>query len=181
MFKNERSRKFNYKGGRKGIILLCLRNYVNEERGHKNRKVGLKLRLVHVKETMHDMLNMPMNELRHVWLLERLCPQEFAKLKAIKHRYHVWKDYSKRDNERIAKWNARTKEVYEREIHSRTIVAKQGVLEDFWFKPYTGKFSGKKFAKEYARKRHAYRSTTLDKRRTSYQPLDQRMKKTKEE
>lgn len=39
----------------------------------------------------------------------------------------MWKDYSKRDNECIVKWNARVREVREREIHSKIIVAKQGV------------------------------------------------------
>jgi hypothetical protein len=41
MCKNERSRKFNYKGGKKTIIPLYLRNYVNKEGSHKNRKVNL--------------------------------------------------------------------------------------------------------------------------------------------
>ncbi len=44
----------------------------------------------------------------------------------------------KEDNEQIAKWNARAREVREREICSQAIVAKQRVLEDFWFKPYIG-------------------------------------------
>jgi hypothetical protein len=75
MFKNERSRKFSYKGGKRTIILLYPRNYVNEERSHKNRKVGLQPRLPCVKEMAHDMLDMPMNELCPIWLLEQLlCP-----------------------------------------------------------------------------------------------------------
>jgi hypothetical protein len=44
--------KFNYKGRRKGTILLYSKNYVNEKGGHKNRKVGLEPRLVCVKETV---------------------------------------------------------------------------------------------------------------------------------
>jgi hypothetical protein len=85
-----------------------------------------------------------MNELCHVWLLEQLlCPKELVELKAIKHKYHVWKDYLERDNEHIIKWNARAREVRQKEIHSRTIVIKQGMPKDFWFKPYTGKFSGR--------------------------------------
>jgi hypothetical protein len=52
--------------------------------------------------------------------------------------------------------------VHEREIHSKTIVAKQGVPKDFWFKPYIGKFSGKKFIKKKVQK-HVFWSTTLDK------------------
>jgi hypothetical protein len=104
--------KFNYKGGRKGIILLYSKNYVNEKGGHKNRKVGLEPRLVRVKETMHDMFNMPMNESCPIWPLKQLlCPQELEELKVIKHRYHMWKDYL---NEQIAEWNARAIEVHER-------------------------------------------------------------------
>jgi len=61
--------------------------------------------------------------------------------------------------------------VQKKEIHSITIAAKQGVLEDFWFKPYIGKFSGEKFAKEYVQKRHAFWFIALDKRK-NYQPLD---------
>jgi hypothetical protein len=98
--KNERSRKFNYKGRKKGIAQLYPRNYVNEKRSHKNRKVGLEPRLACVKETTHDMLNMPMNKSHLVWPLKQLlCPQELAELKAIKHKYHMWKDYLERDNE----------------------------------------------------------------------------------
>ncbi len=62
----------------------------------------------------------------------------------------MWKDYSKRDNEWIVEWNARTREVHERIIRNRAIVVKQGVPKDFWFKPYTEKFNGEKFAKKYA-------------------------------
>jgi hypothetical protein len=69
-------------------------NYVNEKGSHKNRKVGLEPKLVHVKKTTHDMLNIPMNESHPIWPLEKLlCPQELAKLKAIKHIYHMWKEY----------------------------------------------------------------------------------------
>jgi hypothetical protein len=111
---------------------------------------------------MHDMFNMPMNELCHVWLLEQLlCPRELIELKAIKHRYHMWKDYSKKDNERIAKWNAKAREVHEREICNRVLTIKQGVPKDFWFKPYIGKFSGEKFVEEYVHKYHASQFATL--------------------
>jgi len=37
----------------------------------------------------------------------------------------------------------------EKKICSRIIAVKQGVPKDFWFKPYTRKFSGERFAKEY--------------------------------
>ncbi len=50
MSKNERLRKFNYKVGKKRIVPLYPRNYVNEKRSHKNRKVGLEHRLACVKE-----------------------------------------------------------------------------------------------------------------------------------
>jgi hypothetical protein len=55
----------------------------------------------------------------------------------------MWKDYSKGDNVRIAEWNARAREVHERGICNRTVAVKQGVPKDFWFKPYTEKFSGR--------------------------------------
>ncbi len=147
MFKNKRLRKFSYKGGKKGIVPLYPRNYANEKRSHKNRKVGRELRLACVKETMHDMLNMPMNESHLVWPLKQLLYlQELAKLKAINHRYHMWKDYLERDNEQIVEWNATTREVCGRKICNIMIVVKQGMPKDFWFKPYIGKFSGEKFA-----------------------------------
>jgi len=146
MSKNERSRKFSYKGRKKTIVSLYPRNYVSEKGSHKNRKVGLEPRLARVKEIAHDMFNMPMNESRHIWPLEQLlCSQELTKLKAIKHIYHVWKDYSKRNNEQIVEWNARTREAHEREICIRAVAIKQRVPKDFWFKPYTRKFNGDKF------------------------------------
>jgi hypothetical protein len=63
-----------------------------------------------------------------------------------------------------------------REICSRVVVAKQGILEEFWFKPYTGNFSRKKFTKEYVQKQHTFRSIALDKQRTFYKPLDQKIR-----
>ncbi len=48
-------------------------------------------------------------------------------------------------------------------------------------KPYIKKFSGEKFAKEYVQKQHAFRSTTLDKRRNFYQPPNQKVRKIREE
>jgi len=147
MSKNERSRKFNYKRGKKGIVPLYPRNYANEKGSHKNRKVGIEPRLACVKETMHDMFNMPMNELHLVWPLKQLlCSQELAELKAIKHRCYMWKDYLEKDNKHIVEWNATTREMRKREIHSGAIVTKQGIPKDFWFKPYIGKSSGEKFA-----------------------------------
>jgi hypothetical protein len=80
--------------------LLYPRNYVSEKGSHKNRLIDLEPKLVHVKEMANDMLNMPMNESHLVWPLEHLlCSQKLVKLKAIKHRYNMWKDYSKKDNE----------------------------------------------------------------------------------
>jgi hypothetical protein len=124
-----------------------------EEEGNENREVGLETRLDCAKKLAHDMLNMPMNEPRPIWLLEQLlCLQELVELKGIKHRYHMWKDYSKRNNGHITEWNARTREVHERKIYSKAIATKQGVLEDFWFKPSTGKFNGEEFVEEYVQK-----------------------------
>jgi hypothetical protein len=105
--------------------------YIQEMKKGVIRKVGLDPRLVCAKKMAHDMFNMPMIDSRHVWPLEQLqCLQKLAKLKAIKHRYHVWKDCSKKNNEWIAKWNARAREMHKKKIHSRAIVTKQGVLED---------------------------------------------------
>ncbi len=92
-------------------------------------------------------------------------------MKAVKHKYDMWKDYLERNNERITKWNARAREVQKKKIYNIIIAAKQGVLEDFWFKPYIGKFSGEKFAKEYVQKQHVFWFVTLDKQKI-YQPLD---------
>jgi hypothetical protein len=50
--------------------LLYSRNYVKEEEADKNIKVGIEPRLAFVKKLAHDMLNIPMNESRHVWPLE---------------------------------------------------------------------------------------------------------------
>jgi hypothetical protein len=77
----------------------------------------------------------------------------------------MWKDYSKRDNERIVKWNARAREVHKRKIHNMVIAAKQGVPKEFWLKRYIGKFNEEKFIKKHGQKQHASRSTTLDKQK----------------
>jgi hypothetical protein len=68
-----------------------------------------------------------------------------------------------------------------REIHSKVVAAKQRVLEDFWFKPYTGKFSREEFAEKYVQKQHTSRFAAVDKQRTSSQPPDQKVRKTREE
>jgi hypothetical protein len=65
-----------------------------------------------------------------------------------------------------------TREACEWEIHSRTVATKQGVPEDFWFKPYIGKFNGEKFAEENAQKRLAFQFVALHKWKTLYQPLN---------
>jgi len=41
----------------------------------------------------------------------------------------------------------KTREMCEREIRTKVIAVEQGVPKDFWFKPYIGKFNGKKFVK----------------------------------
>jgi hypothetical protein len=56
--------------------------------------------------------------------------------------------------------------MHEREICSKAIVAKQRVLEDFWFKPYIGKFSGEEFVEKYVQKQHASQFAALNKQRT---------------
>jgi hypothetical protein len=62
----------------------------------------------------------------------------------------LWKDYSRRDNECIIEWTARVREVCEREIHSRTKVAKQGMPNDFWFKLITRESNGEVSIEEHA-------------------------------
>jgi hypothetical protein len=41
--------------------------------------------------------------------------------------YHVWKDYSKRDNEWIGKWNVKARKMGKRKIHNKAIAAKKGL------------------------------------------------------
>jgi hypothetical protein len=66
------------------------------------------------------------------------------------------------------------------EIRNKTIVAKQGVLKEVWFKLVIGKFSGEEFAKKYMWKWHTFWSIALDKQKTFYQQLNHRVKRTKE-
>ncbi len=88
-----------------------------------------------------------MNESHHVWPLKHLlCPKELTKLKAIKHRYHMWKDYSKRKMSRLLNGMQEQKKCMKEKSIVEMVATKQGVPKDFWFKPYTGKFSGEKFA-----------------------------------
>jgi hypothetical protein len=63
-----------------------------------------------------------------------------------------------------------------KEIRSKAIATKHGTLQEFWFKPYSGKFSRKKFVEKYVWK-HVFQSIALDKWRTSYKPLDQKVRK----
>ncbi len=56
--------------GKKYIVSLYSKNYVNKEEGNKNKKVGLEPKLVCAKKLRHDMFNMPMNEPCHVWPLK---------------------------------------------------------------------------------------------------------------
>jgi hypothetical protein len=62
------------------------------------------------------------------------------------------KDYSERNHEQIVEWNARAREVHEREICNKAIATKQRVPRDFWFKPYIRKFSGEEFVKKICAK-----------------------------
>jgi hypothetical protein len=39
----------------------------------------------------------------------------------LEQKYHMWKDYSDRDNECITEWNARVRHVHEREICSKAV------------------------------------------------------------
>jgi hypothetical protein len=68
------------------------------------------------------------------------------------HKYHLWEDYSGRNNECIVKWNARAREVHERKNCNRARAAKQGMSDDFWFKPITREFNGEVFIEEHARR-----------------------------
>ncbi len=93
---------------------------------------------------------MPMNE-RLIWLLKQLlCPQVLVELKGIKHKYHMWKDYSKKIMNALS--NGMQEQVHEIKVHNKVVATKQGVLKDFWFKPITRKFSGEEFVEEYVPK-----------------------------
>jgi hypothetical protein len=68
------------------------------------------------------------------------------------HKYHLWEDYSGRDNECIVKWSARAREVHEREICNRTRATKQEMLDDFWFEPIIREFNGEVSIEKHAQR-----------------------------
>lgn len=46
-------------------------------------------------------------------------------------------------NDYIVEWNVKARKKDKRKIRNKIIAMKQGVLDDFWFKPISGKFSSK--------------------------------------
>ncbi len=64
------------------------------------------------KDAITKILKSPLNELRPIWPLNTLfSPEELVELKKIKQRYYLWKKCSRKDNERVSEWNARTREI----------------------------------------------------------------------
>jgi hypothetical protein len=50
----------------------------------------------------------------------------------------------------------KSKEVHEREIHSKVVATKQRAQKKIWFKPVIEKITGEEFAKTYVWKQHIY-------------------------
>jgi hypothetical protein len=103
-----------------------------------------------------ELFTMPMNEQPPLWPLAHLLdPRERKDLWVIKHRYSLWKDFSKRDNNHVAKWNSMARKELERKVKSLKIIKYQDTL-------WGGSLSGKEFLERYARRRHALRAIVAD-------------------
>jgi hypothetical protein len=73
-----------------------------------------------------ELFTMPMNEQPPLWPLTHLLdPRKREELWAIKHRYNLWKHFSKRDNNSVVEWNSRAREEHERKIRSLKIIKHQ--------------------------------------------------------
>jgi len=63
------------------------------------------------KHLIGELLTLPINEQPPLWLLAHLLnPRERNNLWAIKHRYILWKDFLKRENNCVTEWNFRANE-----------------------------------------------------------------------
>jgi hypothetical protein len=72
------------------------------------------------------------------------------------------------NNDYIVKWNVKARKKDKRNIRSKRIAMKKGVLNDSWFKPILRKFNNKVSPYAYAR-RHVFHSTTLNNHKTIYE------------
>lgn len=91
-----------------------------------------------------ELVTMSMNEQPPLQALAHLLdPKEIKKPWVIKHRYCLWKDFLKRDNNYVAKWNSKAREEREREVRSLKIIKHQDTLQGRGL-------NEKKFAKRYA-------------------------------
>ncbi len=76
-----------------------------------------------------EILTMLMNEQPPLWPLAHLLdPREREEAWVIKYRYNLWKDFSKRDNNRVAEWNSRAREEHERQVTNLKIIKHQDTL-----------------------------------------------------
>jgi hypothetical protein len=76
-----------------------------------------------------ELLIMAMNEQPPLWPLAHLLdPREREELWVIKYKYSLWKDFSERDNNHVAKWNSRAREECERKVKSLKIIKHQDTL-----------------------------------------------------
>jgi hypothetical protein len=73
-----------------------------------------------------------------------LTPEK-EKLWAIKHRYNLWKDFLKRNSNRVIEWNSRAREECDREIKNLKIIKLQDTL---WGRS----LNGNEFAERYGRR-----------------------------
>ncbi len=70
-------------------------------------------------------------------------------------------------NDYIVEWNVKARKKDKRKNRSKRMAVKQGVLDDFWFKPISGECSSK--VSPYAYARHVFHSTTLNNHKTIYE------------
>jgi hypothetical protein len=69
--------------------------------------------------------------------------------------YSLWKDFARRNNEHIAKWNSKAWEEWVRKIRKKKVAVEQEVL-------LKEGISGKALAQNYAKRWHASHSTIVD-------------------
>jgi hypothetical protein len=95
-----------------------------------------------------------------------LSLKELEELKVIQHKYWLWKYFFGTNNDYIVEWNVIARKKDKKRIRIKRITMKRGVLDDFWFKPISRKFSS--MVSPYAR-RHVFHSTTLTNHKTIYE------------
>jgi len=92
-----------------------------------------------------------------------------VELKGIIQHYYLWKDYFGRDNECVSEGNARARDIYEREKCSRVFAKRFGEVDEFWFKPITGKYINEVTLEEYVKRRFSFHFATPDKNKFVYE------------